>query len=146
VAATPLEVVRALYPQGRVDLAAPGVLDGWIAALTEVAHPDFIGGDPRAELLPITSDPEDFARVWREWLSAWETWRVDILGYEEGAPGRVLVDMQIEARSKKDSVPMPRRGANVVHVEDERIKRIELYFDREAARLSAGLGAEPRSG
>ena len=142
MATSPLAVVRALYPQGRADLASPGVLDGWIAALAEIAHPDFVGGDPRAELLPITSDPDEFAKVWREWLSAWETWHVDVLDHEEGSGGRVLVSMQIEARSKKDSVTVPMRGANVVQVEDGRVKRIELYFDIDAARRAAGL-ADP---
>ena len=137
--ADPIELVRKLYPLGSFDVAAPGALAAWTQRLKEAADPDFVGGAPTQQLLPMVSSVEEFAEMWRDWLSAWETWTAEISGYEEAAGGRVLVSMEIKARPKEASGEVPVHGANVVQVEEGRVKRVELYLDRDEARRAIGL-------
>jgi hypothetical protein len=56
------------------------------------------------------------------------------------APGeRVLVLMEVRARSKTHQVEMPLKGANLLTIRDRQIARLEMFLDPnealEAARL-----------
>jgi hypothetical protein len=52
---------------------------------------------------------------------------------------RVLVMLDVRARSKTHQVEMPIEGANLMTLSDGKLARLELFFDREQAREAAGL-------
>jgi hypothetical protein len=52
---------------------------------------------------------------------------------------RVLVMVDVLARSKTHQVEMPIEGANLLTFREERLARLELFFDRAQALEAAGL-------
>ena len=52
---------------------------------------------------------------------------------------RVLVMLDIRARSRTHQVEMPVEGANLLTIKDGRMARIELFFERSQALEAAGL-------
>ena len=128
----------------------PGAFEVWRATFGPIAHPDFetiaVPGQ-----LPLsgagTEDPsrptyyglEGFAAAFRDWLSAWETWVVTATDFIDVDESRVLVVLDVRARSKTHQVEMPIEGANLVTIRDGKLARLELFFDRDQAIEAAGL-------
>jgi hypothetical protein len=147
-----IEAARRLYP-GTVDvvatLADPG---GWEATrrmLEPLVHPDFetlpipgqllsgaTAGDPSR---PIFYGLDGFVSAFRDWLSAWESWVVTAADFIDVDENRVLVLLDVRARSKTHQVEMPIEAANLLTLRDGRLARLELFFDRAQALEAAGL-------
>ena len=146
-----VEIVRRFYP-GPVDLVQALDPDGFEttrAAMEPLVHPDFetvtvpgqvpvpgAGGDPSR---PIAYGLDGFARAFRDWLSAWDTWVVTAPDFIDVDENRVLALFDVRARSKTHRVEMPIEGATLTTVTDGRIARLELFFDREQALEAAGV-------
>ena len=82
------------------------------------------------------------ADAMREFLSAWEGWRVEADEYRELDSERVLVLQHYQARGKTSGAELGQgwaRGANLFHVRGGRITRLVCYFDRERALEELGL-------
>lgn len=82
---------------------------------------------------------EGFAAAFRDWLSAWEIWAVTPTDFVEVDESRVLVLMDVRARSKTHQVEMPIEGANLITIRDGKLARLELFFDRDQALEASGL-------
>jgi len=52
---------------------------------------------------------------------------------------RVLVLMEVRARSKTHRVEMPVEGANLLTIRDGKLARLEMFLDQNEAREAAGL-------
>jgi hypothetical protein len=140
---TPLELARDIYLPG-TDLAAvfadERLLDSFTRRLRERAKPDLIAGDPQNKLLGMAPGVDRFVDTWRDWISAWDMWRIERLEFHPGETSDcVLVLLDIRARSRTESVEMEQEGANVLWFEDGLVSRLELYFDRDDARRAAGI-------
>lgn len=151
-----LELARRLYP-GTIDmvavLAEPGGTDAWQYVFEPLVHPDFetVAGPGQVPLMaPRAQTPEGptrptyygldgFASAFRDWLTAWETWVVTPTEFLEVDEDRVLVLLDVRARSKTHQVEMPMEGANLVTLRDGMLARVELFFDRAEALKAAGL-------
>jgi hypothetical protein len=145
-----VEVARRLYP-GEVDvvavLADRNALD---TALGPLVQPDFetvtvpgqvpvSGADAQDASRPVVHGLDGFVSGFGDWLSAWETWVVTPTDFIDVDENRVLVILDVRARSKTHQVEMPVEGANLLTIEDGRLARIELFFDRGQALEAAGL-------
>jgi ketosteroid isomerase-like protein len=89
------------------------------------------------------------AEGWRDFLSTWEEYRVEVEEYRELDEERVLVLMLHCGRGKTSGLEVgqmgtKRAGANLLHVREGRVTRIVLYWAREHAL--ADLGLAPESG
>jgi ketosteroid isomerase-like protein len=145
-----VEIARELYP-GKVDLvAALADEDEFAGALEALVHPDFetvtvpgqvplagIGTSDAAR--PIFHGAAGFFAAFREWLSAWKSWVITPTDFIEADADRVLVMLDIRARSRTHQVELPFEGANLLTFRDGRVGRLELFFDRAQARAAAGL-------
>jgi hypothetical protein len=145
-----LEVARSLYP-GDVDLDAAFADSAALeAALKPLTHPDFeivtvpgqiplagIGASDAAR--PVFHGVVGFSTAFREWLSARDSWVVTATDFIEVDESRVLVMLDIRARSKTHRVEMPLEGLNLLTFRDAKVTRLELYFDRAQALEAAGL-------
>jgi ketosteroid isomerase-like protein len=82
--------------------------------------------------------------VWREWLSAWEDWRVEAEEYRELDNERVLVLAHRSGRGKMSGLEIGQmgQGASLFHVRGGKVTRIVNYFDRDRALADLGLAAE----
>jgi ketosteroid isomerase-like protein len=112
----------------------------------EWAHPDieFVAADSFDAGSGI--GVSHMARAWRDWLSAWEEYRVEVDEYRELDDERILVLMLHCGRGKTSGLDVghigegaKRAGANVLHIRDGKVTRLTLYWDRERALADLGL-------
>jgi ketosteroid isomerase-like protein len=88
------------------------------------------------------------AEAFRNWLSAWENWRVAAEEYVELDAERVFVPYNFTARGKTSGVEVDEmwsKGANVFHIRDGKVFRLDQYLDREHALADLGLAPEADS-
>ena len=86
---------------------------------------------------------------WRDFLSAWEGYRVEAEEYRELDDGRVLVLVtHLSGRGKTSGVEvaqMHAKGANLLHIRGGKVTKDVVYFDRERALNDLGLAPEAGS-
>jgi hypothetical protein len=145
-----VEIVQSLYP-GDVDLVA--VLadrEALDATLGQLAYPDFETVTVRGQIPVSGSGTQDASRQvlygldgfvsgFGDWLTAWESWVAKATEVIDVDDNRVLVMLDIRARSKTHQVEFPVEGANLFTLRDGKIARLELFFDRSDALEAAGL-------
>jgi hypothetical protein len=151
-----VEIVRRLYP-GTVDLVAtladPGRVEATRAVFEPLVHPDFetvaVAGQvplshagaefPEGSSRPTYYGLDGFVAAFLDWLSAWESWAVTATDFIDVDENRVLVLLDVRARSKTHQVEMPIDAANLLTLRDGRVARLELFFERAQALEAAGL-------
>jgi hypothetical protein len=146
-----LEVANAIYSEER-DLvavfASPETLDAARGLLEPLFEPGFVTvHDPQAIALGIGTTTggglaegiEGFIALWRDYLTAWESWVVSPVGFTEVDDERVLVLLDYHGRSKTHGVEMALEGGNLLTVRDGRVARVELFLRRPDALAAAGL-------
>jgi hypothetical protein len=131
-----LELVRSIY----------AAWEGGDFGAVEWAHPDieFVAADGFE--IGTSNGVAEMAQAWRDWLGAWEEYRVEVEEYRELDRERILVLMLHCGRGKTSGLDAgqireeaKRAGANVVHVRDGKVTRLVLYWDRERALEAVGL-------
>jgi hypothetical protein len=88
------------------------------------------------------------SEAWREFLGAWEDWRVEVEDYRELDDGRVLVLTHYSGRGKVSGLELSRMqsgGANLFHIRDGKVTKRVLYLNGERALADLGLAAEGHS-
>jgi ketosteroid isomerase-like protein len=107
----------------------------------EWAHPEIewvIADGPS----PGRTEPAGIAEGWRDFLSAWEEYRIEVDEYRELDDARVLVFVHQSGRGKTSGLElgqMQAKGANLFEVRGGKVTRHVLYFDRERALADLGL-------
>jgi ketosteroid isomerase-like protein len=79
---------------------------------------------------------------WRDFLSAWEWYRVEADEYRELDDGRVLVLTRCRARGKTSGFEVGEvrtDSANLFHVRDGKVVKLFIYWDRDQALADLGL-------
>jgi hypothetical protein len=104
------------------------------------AHPDIVfetTGFDATRSIGVAS----MADRWREWISAWEDYRVEADEFRELDAGRVLVHMRHGGRGKLSGVGIEdlKPGANVFDIRQGTVVRLALYWDREDALTDLDL-------
>ena len=80
--------------------------------------------------------------VWRDYLSAWEDYRVEVEEYRELDGERVLVLIHRQGRGKTSGLElgqMQTKSAVLFHVRDGKVTRFVVYWDRDRALADFGL-------
>jgi ketosteroid isomerase-like protein len=80
----------------------------------------------------------------REWLSAWDDWRVQVEEYRELDGERVLILIRRSGRGKTSRLELGQlqtKGANLFHVRAGKVTRIVTYWDRERALADLDLAS-----
>lgn len=115
----------------------------WTSA--EWAHPDIELALPDG---PVIGPWRGLAAVtagWREYLSAWEEYRLEAEEYTELNDGRVLVFVNLFGRGKTSRVELGStraRGANLFHIRGGKVTRLVGYNDRYHALADLGLASD----
>jgi hypothetical protein len=86
-------------------------------------------------------------RTWREFLTAWDDYRVEAHEYRELAEDRVVVALRAQGRGKASGLDIGAAGgvrgsANVFHLRDGQVTRLFTYFDCDHALADLGLMTE----
>ena len=87
---------------------------------------------------------EGMADRWRKALSAWNDLRVEAEEYRELDDEHVLVLTRMRGRGKSSGVEIAERRGSLFHVQDGKVTRLVLYWDRD--RAFADLGLAPEAG
>jgi ketosteroid isomerase-like protein len=127
-----LDLVRSIYADwergdfSRTDWADP-----------EIEYV-FAGGPEPGSRTGLTG----MAEGWREWLSAWEDYRVEADEYRELDEQRVLVLSHYSGRGKTSGLEvgqMRTDGATLFQVRDGKVTTFVGYWDRDRALADLGL-------
>jgi ketosteroid isomerase-like protein len=79
---------------------------------------------------------------WRNFLSTWQHWHVEVEEYREIDDERVLVPLRIGGRGKASGLEMNARAANVYTLRSGMLLKVVLYWDRDRALTDLGLAPE----
>jgi hypothetical protein len=82
------------------------------------------------------------AEAWRDFLGAWEDYRVEAAEYRELDGERVLVLINLSGRGRTSGLKLEQmhaKGASLFHITGGKVARLVAYFDREHAFADLGL-------
>ena len=79
--------------------------------------------------------------AWQEGLDAWEDFRAIPEEYRELEGDRVLVLLRNRGRGRASGLEVADigKGANVVHLREGKVTKLEAYWDRDRALADLGL-------
>jgi ketosteroid isomerase-like protein len=129
-----LDLVRSIY--------AAWERGDWSSAAW--AHPDIkyvMVDDPGAQ---VHEGLDAMAQAWRSFLGAWQGYRLEPVEYRALDGERVLVFVRAHGRGKSSGVELDdstrgRGGANLFHIRDGKVIRLDAYFDFDHALADLGL-------
>lgn len=144
-------LAKRFYP-GSIDLV-PIIAEpaAWIAFFEPLVDPRFetvgeglamsSGGVSAAQESTRRSvyGIQGFIEVWRDFLGAWDSWVITPAKLLDVDEERVLVLLDIRARSKSHGVEMPMGAANLLSFRDGRLVRMELFNTQSEALEAVGL-------
>ena len=115
-----------MWREGRVDEALRGLGEDfeWVAP----AHPEGA----------LRRGPEGIIEFFREWIEPWEDFQID-WELEQAVPDRALATVDMSGRGRGSGAPAEMRFFQVWSYSDGRVVRMQMYYDRDAARRAAGL-------
>ncbi|MGH2761255.1 MAG: nuclear transport factor 2 family protein [Thermoleophilaceae bacterium] len=134
-----VELVRRLY----ADLASEGSGREFERRLTDEALSRFL--DPGIEWIPLPDSLlavnsyrgfEGVRRFWGEFVSTWETYRVEPLRFDD-AGAHVAVIVHIVGRTH--GLEVDETQSSLLTVRDGRVVRVQSFAGAEDARAAAGL-------
>jgi ketosteroid isomerase-like protein len=134
-----VELVRRLY----ADLASEGSPREFEQRFTDEALGAFL--DPGIEWIPVAESPvaldsyrgfDGVRRFWSDFLSAWQSYRVEPLRFDAGGD-QVAVVVHIVGRTHELEVDETR--SSLLTVRDGRVVRVESFAEPDDARIAAGL-------
>ena len=137
-----VELVRRFY----AELASEGSTREFEQRLSDEALGRFL--DPRIEWVPVADSLlavdsyrgfDGVRRFWGEFLSAWESYRVEPLRFDD-AGDRVAVVVRIVGRTHELEVDETR--SSLLTVGEGRVVRVESFADADGA-LRASQAARP---
>jgi ketosteroid isomerase-like protein len=85
---------------------------------------------------------------WREFLGAWEDFRIEVDEYRELDDERILVLTRHSGRGKTSGVELEQvrsKGAALYHIRDGKVTKLLFYWNRELAFADLGLASETAS-
>jgi ketosteroid isomerase-like protein len=133
-----VELVRRFYAR----LGAAGSPQEFEERLTDDALGDFL--DPAVEWIPVPDSLQavdryvgfdGVRRVWSEFVSAWEEYRVDPLTFHD-AGDQVAVVVHIVGRTHGLEIDETR--SSLLTVRDGKVVRVQAFAGPDAAREAAG--------
>ena len=78
-------------------------------------------------------------RFLREWIAAWEDWRLELESLHD-AGQKVVAVMHQHGRSRATGMQVDMSFAQVWTIEDGEMTRMEMYADADEALRAVGLG------
>ncbi len=131
-----VEIVRSIYA-------------AWERGVFEETH----WADPEIDFQPIGDTPsagrwkglDGMANGWREWLSAWEEFRVEPDEFLELGEERILVLARFGGRGRTSGLEIGQvwtKAASVFHIRNSLVTRLVVYTDYRRALADLGLSEQ----
>jgi ketosteroid isomerase-like protein len=111
--------------------------------LRQVAHPEYVTVMVSESISQDYAGPEGFREAWSDWLSPYESFRVEV---EEVIPleDRVAFTVRQIATTRHSSVEVVTPSAAVWWLEDGSVRQAAFYLDRQAGLKAAGIASPDR--
>src|SRR2546425_3783877 len=109
---------------------------------SEWAHPEIEVVIPDGPSPGSWTGLAGLAEGWRDFLSAWEDFRVEAQEYRELDNERVLVLDNFSGRGKTSGLELGEirsKGLRLFHVRDGKVTKLVRYLERERALADLGL-------
>jgi ketosteroid isomerase-like protein len=144
---TTAELIELISQDG--PFAAGAVMEGeaMIEAVAELlghnAHPDYVTVMASEATTFEYAGPEGFREAWNDWLTPYESFRVEVdevIRVED----RIVFTVRQIATTRHSSVEVETPSAAVWWIEDGRVRQAAFYLDRSAGLKAAGLVAPDR--
>jgi ketosteroid isomerase-like protein len=144
---TTAELIELISEGG--PFSAGSVLEAheMIEAVTELlrynAHPDYMTLMVSEAVSLDYAGPEGFKEAWEDWISPYETFRVE-LDEVVRLEDKIVFGVRQIVRTRQDSVEVETPSAAVWSIQDGQIRQAAFYLDRRAGLKAAGLAAPDR--
>jgi ketosteroid isomerase-like protein len=115
----------------------------------EWAHPEIEYVHDDSPAAGSWSGVADMAEAFRDFLGAWETFRVVADEYFEIEGDRVLVLVHRSGRGKRSGVELEQmrsNGTSLFHIQDGKVTRLFNYVDIDREQVLAEFGLTPEAG
>jgi hypothetical protein len=129
---------------------APGAVvpgEEMLEAITELlrhnAHPDYVTVMASEAITQDYAGPEGFKEAWSDWLSPYESFRIEV---DEVIPleDRLVFTVRQIVTTRHSSVEVETPSASVWWFEDGMVRRAAFYLDQRAGLKAAGIAAPDR--
>jgi ketosteroid isomerase-like protein len=128
---TNVELVRSAYE----SFERTGQFAAHLATADFVWDMSKFSGWPEQQLYEGAEGAEQFLR---EWVAAWEDWRLELEALHD-AGDRVVTIVRQHGRSRTTGMPVDMHFAQVWSLRDGTMARMEMYADTEEALRAVGL-------
>ena len=126
-----VELVRSAYE----SFERSGRFAAHVATVDFVWDMSKFSGWPEQQLYEGAEGAERFLR---EWVAAWEEWRLELEALHD-AGDRVVAIVRQHGRSRTTGMPVDMHFAMVWSLRDGAMARMEMYADTEEALRAVGL-------
>jgi hypothetical protein len=148
--AEPLTTTELMELIGQGGPFSPGSsIEGgeMLQAVTELlrhnAHPDYVTVMASESVTQDYTGPEGFEEAWTDWLTPYESFRIEfdeVIQLED----RLVFTVRQIVTTRHSSVEVETPSASVWWFEDGKIRQAGFYLDRRAGLKAAGIAAPDR--
>lgn len=138
------QIREGLMFSGGTTLEGPEAIDMIAGLLRENAHPDFVTVMVSHGAIPTEyAGPEGFHEALSDWISPYESFRLEIDETITLPDKFVFLARQI-ATTKHDGVEIETSSATVWSLVDDQIRQATFYLDQRAGLEAAGIDPDSR--
>jgi ketosteroid isomerase-like protein len=130
------------FAPGRA-LKADEMIDAVSELLRQNAHPDYVTLMVSEAVSLDYAGPEGFKEAWEDWITPYESFRVEldeVIRLED----KIVFTVRQIVMTKQDGVEVETPSTAVWWLEDGMIRQAAFYLDRRAGLKAAGLAAPDR--
>jgi ketosteroid isomerase-like protein len=144
---TTAELIELISEGGPFSPGSVLEADDMIEAVSQLlrhnAHPDYVTLMVSEAVSLDYAGPEGFQEAWEDWISPYESFRVEldeVIRLED----KIVFTVRQIVKTRQDSVEVETPSAAVWWIEDGQIRQAAFYLDRQAGLKAAGLVAPDR--
>jgi ketosteroid isomerase-like protein len=138
------ELIRQGGPfSAGTTLAGEEMVEAVTELLRHTAHPEYVTVMVSEAVTQDYPGPEGFEEAWADWLSPYESFRVEV---EEVIPleDRLVFTVRQIATTRHSSVEVETASAAIWWLDDGQIRQAAFYLDRQAGLKAAGIASPDR--
>jgi hypothetical protein len=130
------------FSPGRV-LKADEMIEAVSELLRHNAHPDYVTLMVSESVTQDYAGPEGFKEAWEDWVTPYESFRVEL---DEVIPleDKLVFTVRQIVTTRHSSVEVETPSAAVWWIEDGQMRQAAFYLDRRAGLKAAGIAAPDR--
>jgi hypothetical protein len=146
-ALTTAELMELIRGEGPFVAGAVVQGDEMVEQVTELlrhtAHPDYVTLMVSEAVTNDYAGPEGFEEAWTDWLSPYESFRIEVDEVIQ-LDDKLVFTVRQMVTTRHSSVEVETASAGVWWFEEGRVRQAAFYLDRQAGLKAAGIAAPDR--